>query len=51
MHVLGLLTVAVGLAGYVAGVLDAYPGREVSLVLTMVGLTLVLVSGFGGSIG
>jgi hypothetical protein len=50
LHVLAVLTLGLGLAGYVLGVFDAYPGRELSLVLAMVGVTLVLVGGLGGSI-
>lgn len=32
-----------GLGGYLAGVLVAYPGRSFSLALVMVGLTLVVI--------
>ncbi|WP_435349363.1 hypothetical protein [Haloarchaeobius sp. HRN-SO-5] len=43
----GLVLTVAGLAGYVAGVVVAYPGRELSLVSVMLGLTTMAV-GAGG---
>lgn len=40
---LGLALTAVGLAGYVAGVVVAYPGRAFSLTAVMAGMTLLAV--------
>lgn len=40
---LGLLATVAGLAGYVAGVFVAYPGRAFSLSVAMVGVTLVII--------
>lgn len=51
LRVLGALTLGVGGMGYVAGVLVTYPGRELSLFLTMVGITLIAVGGPGGTPG
>jgi len=39
----GLLLSAVGVAGYVVGITEPYPGRAFSLTLLMVGITLALV--------
>lgn len=39
----GFALLGVGLAGYVAGVAVAYPGRAFSLTAVMVGLTLVAI--------
>ncbi|WP_248896483.1 hypothetical protein [Haloplanus halobius] len=35
----------VGICGYVAGVLVAYPGRSFSLTALMVGITLAAIGG------
>lgn len=43
----GVGTTLAGLAGYALGVATAYPGRELSLVGVMVGITLTAV-GLGG---
>ncbi|MFD1645211.1 hypothetical protein [Haloarchaeobius litoreus] len=48
--VLGLALTVAGLVGYGVGVSTAYPGRELTLVGIMVGLTLTAVGlGGGGS--
>lgn len=41
--------VAPGVAGYVAGLVEAHPGRAVALTATMVGLALPALGGGGGS--
>jgi hypothetical protein len=41
----GLALTLAGLAGYVAGVVAPYPGRALSVVGVMVGVTLVAVGG------
>lgn len=43
----GIVLTAVGLAGYGAGAVVAYPGRSFSLTLLMVGITLALVGRHG----
>lgn len=43
----GVGVTAAGLVGYAAGVAAAYPGRELSLVGIMIGITLTSV-GLGG---
>lgn len=45
--VLGVVLTVGGLVGYGVGVSAAYPGRELSLVGIMVGITLTAV-GLGG---
>jgi len=45
--VLGFVLTLAGLVGYGVGVSTAYPGRELSLVGVMVGITLTAV-GLGG---
>lgn len=39
----GLTATVLGLAGYAAGIVVAYPGRALSLALVMVGLTLLVI--------
>jgi len=39
----GALLCAAGLAGYVAGIYVAYPGRAFSAAAVMVGITLVAI--------
>lgn len=39
----GALLVAVGLAGYAAGVFVAHPGRAFAVTAIMVGITLIAV--------
>ena len=41
--VAGSLLVVLGLAGYVGGVLAAFPGRSFSVTAVMVGITLVAI--------
>jgi len=41
----GLVVTLAGLAGYLAGVSAAYPGRAFSIPVVMVGLTLVAIGG------
>jgi len=41
--VAGTLLSVLGIAGYVAGVLESYPGRSFSLTVLMAGITLALV--------
>jgi hypothetical protein len=43
LALVGLLISAVGVAGYLVGIADPYPGRAFSLTLLMIGVTLVLV--------
>ncbi len=45
LRVAGLVLIAVGFAVYVAGVLAPLTGRELSLPVVMVGITLVAVGG------
>lgn len=40
----GVVLTAVGITGYLAGVLVDYPGRAFSLTAVMVGLTVVAIS-------
>lgn len=44
----GVALAAAGVVGYVAGVTVGYPGRELALPATMVGLTLVAIGGGSG---
>lgn len=44
----GVVLTAVGLVGYVAGILVPYPGRAFSLTALMLGLTLVAVGPIQG---
>lgn len=39
----GLVVVTIGLAGYLAGIAVAYPGRALSVTAVMIGATLVAV--------
>lgn len=39
----GLALTGLGVLGYVGGVLVAYPGRALSVVLVMVGITLLAI--------
>lgn len=39
----GLVVVTIGLAGYLAGIAVAYPGRALSVTAIMIGVTLVAV--------
>jgi hypothetical protein len=39
----GVVLTAAGIAGYVAGVVAAYPGRAFSVTAIMVGITLVAI--------
>ena len=41
--VLGAVLSAVGVAGYVAGIYVAYPGRALSLTAVMIGITLLAI--------
>ncbi|WP_191965445.1 MULTISPECIES: hypothetical protein [Haloferax] len=41
----GIATTILGVVGYVAGTLVAYPGRAFSLTAVMVGITLWAVGG------
>lgn len=38
---IGLFVTASGLAGYLVGVPIPYPGRELSLIAVMVGITII----------
>lgn len=40
---IGLLVTIGGLAGYLVGVQTPYPGRELSLVAVMIGITITVV--------
>lgn len=46
----GVVLMAGGVVGYVAGVVSPYPGRALSITGVMVGLTLVALGG-GGWVG
>ena len=48
---LGAVLTAVGILGYVAGVLSSYPGRSFSLTALMFGLTLVALARSSGGDG
>lgn len=41
----GIALAALGIGGYVAGVVVAYPGRAFSITALMVGITLIAVGG------
>lgn len=41
--VAGTILVALGVAGYAAGVLVAFPGRSFSVTAVMVGITLIAI--------
>lgn len=43
----GVALTALGVAGYAAGVVTSYPGRALSIVSVMVGVTLLAI-GSGG---
>jgi len=45
LRFLGVALVVAGLLGYVVGVVQAYPGRALSVTGVMVGITLVAVGG------
>ena len=45
----GLVTVTVGLAGYVAGIVTDYPGRALSVTAVMIGVTLVAIGRADGA--
>lgn len=45
LRALGVGLTGLALAGYVAGLWIAYPGRAVSLVAFMVGVTLAAIGG------
>jgi hypothetical protein len=47
LRVFGLGLTALSVAGYVAGVWIAYPGRAFSVAGVMVGVTLLAIGGFG----
>jgi hypothetical protein len=41
--VVGLACTTVGLLGYTAGIVVAYPGRSLSISLSMIGVTLLAI--------
>ena len=43
----GVALTALGVAGYVVGVLASYPGRAFSIVSVMIGITLFAIGGDG----
>ena len=45
LRIVGLVLVAAGLVGYVVGIVQAYPGRALSVTGVMVGIALVAVGG------
>ena len=45
VRALGAAVTLLGLAGYLAGVGTAYPGRALSLPAVMVGLTILAIGG------
>lgn len=45
----GVALTAVGVAGYVVGVVSPYPGRALSIVGVMVGVTLLAVGSARGA--
>ncbi len=47
IQVAGVLGTGLAVAGYLAGMLVAYPGRELSLVLAMLAITLLALGGAG----
>lgn len=44
----GVALLGLGVAGYVAGVVAAYPGRALSIVAVMLGVTLLAIAGGRG---
>jgi len=42
---LGVACTGLGLVGYLVGVLTPYPGRELTIVAVLVGVTLLSVGG------
>lgn len=42
---LGAVCTLVGIAGYTAGVITPYPGRELALVAVFIGVTLFAIGG------
>ncbi|WP_336035346.1 hypothetical protein [Halobacterium yunchengense] len=52
LRAVGAVATVAGVAGYVAGVLVAYPGRAFSITAVVVGVTLLSVAaGENGEVG
>lgn len=48
LQVVGVLGTLLAVVGYALGVLVAYPGRELSLAVGMVAITVLALGGFRG---